>query len=51
VGVLLDEALPASQACASPGMFFQAGLDDDLSADFATLFQLAVSQTTPRSTR
>ncbi len=31
------------QACASPGLFYQAGLDDNLSSDLQNLFQTAVA--------
>jgi hypothetical protein len=41
----------ALQACASPGLFYQAGVDDDLSADFASLFITTMSQTAARLTQ
>ncbi len=51
VAPIQDDIGPALQACASPGMFFQAGIDDNLTADFATLFQLAIGQGKPRLTQ
>jgi hypothetical protein len=41
----------ALQSCASTGMFYQAGLDDSLSVDFATLFNMTLSQSAPRLTQ
>ena len=39
VAPIESEIAPALQACASPGLFYQAGIDRQLIADFATLFQ------------
>jgi len=38
------EISPALQACASPGLFYQAAIGDDLGADLSNLFQ-TVTQT------
>jgi len=35
---------PALEACASPGLFYEAGVDDNLASDLQTLFN-TVTQT------
>jgi hypothetical protein len=43
VSQYFSKVAPALQACASPGLFYQASVNDDLSADLKQLFQTAVA--------
>ena len=41
IGPFAPYLAPALQACASPGLFYQAAIGDDLGADLITLFEAA----------
>jgi len=43
VSQYFSKIAPALQACASPGLFYQASVNDDLSADLKQLFQTTVA--------
>jgi Flp pilus assembly protein TadG len=43
VSQYFDDIAPALQACASPGLFYQASVDDNLSDDLKKLFQTTVA--------